>query len=185
MIASHYRHNLLDDAGVRLSFSDRLMTVVYMEQCQSWRNTVLDIPQKRLETLSGKPVPHSVAAWNDYRGRERIFIPTLRTTVLSDETLNLDIIVHTAKPPKTAVLFWKTMGTNEPYQKTALRPVHGNHYTATLPPLNAKRNAIEYYIEAETENPQGITSLLRFPSTAPELNQTVIVFPLSQRIIPE
>jgi hypothetical protein len=93
----------------------------------------------------------------------------------SGETLELDIIIHTAKPPKNAALFWKTMGTKEPYQKSELRPVHGNHYATTLPPLDSVRSAIEYYIEAETENPQRTKSLLRFPSTAPELNQTVIV----------
>jgi len=57
------------------------------------------------------------------------------------------------------------------WQAVPLRHVARAVYTVTLPPVTGE--SLEYYIEAGTAG----GAMLRWPATAPELNQTVVVMP--------
>ncbi|MDR3268677.1 MAG: glycoside hydrolase family 20 zincin-like fold domain-containing protein, partial [Tannerella sp.] len=152
-----------------------LMEIVFMEQFDSWRKTVWDNPKQKLEKLMGRPVGAAVDAWKEYRGKPRIFIPTLRTVAFADEKVMLPVKIHSPKPPVKAVLYWKELGANTTFRKVELLHLGKSNYQVTLPFLGQNRKAIEYYIEATFEG-----NSMRFPSTAPELNQTVIWFPQSK-----
>jgi len=151
-----------------------LMTIVYMEQCTFWRQTVLDVPKSTLEKLLAERIPEVDAVSREYRGSPRIFIPTLRTSSPEGHELLLEVKIHSASNPKNAVLHWKKMGTNTVYQKVNLQSLGGSNYSVRLPKLDADLNAIEYFIAAEFE---GDGKTVRFPATAPGMNQTLILQP--------
>jgi hypothetical protein len=84
----------------------------------------------------------------------------------------LRVVALDKQPPKSASLRWRTMGQGE-WQSIPLQHVARAVYSVNLPP--ATGDALEYYLEAETAGGKQ----LRWPVTAPALNQTVVVAPRS------
>jgi len=95
-------------------------------------------------------------------------VPTVRTLLSSDEPLHVNVIIPGA-PAKQAFLYWKPLGGTA-FQKAALTHVARGVYDDTVAP-DAIQGDFEYYVQAAS----GADKALRFPATAPELNQTVVV----------
>ncbi|MCX6873744.1 MAG: hypothetical protein NTW21_08045, partial [Verrucomicrobia bacterium] len=93
-------------------------------------------------------------------------VPTIRNTVMEGDKPPLRIIVLAGQPPQVARFHWRTMGTGE-YAVADFQHVARGIYSINLPPISPA--GIEYYIEATTGDGQRLV----FPSTAPQLSQTV------------
>jgi hypothetical protein len=118
----------------------------------------------------GEPLPETVRAVKTYAGRPRLIVPSRRSVVEAGEALALRVIVLDNQPPKSAVLRWRPLGRGEWRTQPLTRMGRAVH-TVTLPPV--VDGASEYYVEAETAG--GVR--LRWPATAPNMNQTVVGIP--------
>jgi hypothetical protein len=120
----------------------------------------------------GKPLPPEAQVGNTYDGPAKIIVPTVRTSVRQGETLKLTVIVLDKELPQIAALHFRAMGHGG-WQERPLTHVGRAVHAVTLPEL---RETMEYYFTATTTTGQQ----LRWPATAPQLNQTVIIIPLSR-----
>jgi hypothetical protein len=111
--------------------------------------------------------PAMLALSDEYQGVARLLVPTVRTLINAGDRLDLSMIALDNAPAEQVALFWRPLGKgafNELLCKNIGRAV----YQVQLPP-SAK--SFEYYIHAVLASGQ----TLRWPATAPELNQTVVV----------
>ncbi|MCD6304498.1 MAG: hypothetical protein J7M21_06005 [Planctomycetes bacterium] len=104
-----------------------------------------------------------------YTGPPRLIVPTARTSLLAGEGLKLKVIIL-GGPPSEAGLYWRKMGRGE-FNRVPLEHVARGVYSVKLRPGELKDD-VEYYVEAKTGG-----RTLRFPATAPALNQTVVIMP--------
>jgi hypothetical protein len=131
-------------------------------------NNRLECHDPALSEALGEDLPASALPWAEYRGIPRLYPLSARSVAERGESLALRIIALDQQPVKSAVLRWRPMGQGD-WQEIPLRHVARAVYTVALPPLTGE--SLEYYIEAETAG----GSTLHWPSTAPVLNQTVVV----------
>jgi len=130
--------------------------------------TLLTAPGEELAEILGEPLPTEAMPAGDYQGPPRLFLPTVRTCLVAGERLRLTVVVQGASPPEVAV-YWRPLGSGQ-FAGLPLEHVARGIYKATLPP-QATAADLEYYVRAATaEGP-----VLKFPPTAPTLNQTVVV----------
>jgi len=128
----------------------------------------IEKPGEVLRKLLGADLPTEANLARAYEGLLRIIVPTVRTSREAGEALKLKIIVLAANPPQDAVLYWRELGGPN-FQAVPLRKNARSVYAAELP---ASEGDIEYYVKASAREGDAY-----FPSTAPALNQTVIVLP--------
>jgi hypothetical protein len=129
-------------------------------------------PGQELEKLFGEPLPEDAWPTGRYEGPTRIFVPTIRTTISAEESLTLKVNVLSQKPPSQMNLYWRTVG-DKGFSRVPVGHIARGLYSARVPPVASSNKAIEYYVEAVTQ--QGKPVL--FPVTAPEICQTVVITP--------
>jgi len=144
-------------------------TVANLEQHSMKRLKLLTGHDAALEEILGEPLPVDTRCWKDYRGVDRLIVPTVRTSLMADEDLNLKVILLTAKPPQDAALYWRIMGGSD-YERIPLAHVARSVYHVTIPAEKIKGFDLEYHVVAIANGQE-----LRFPATAPLINQTIIV----------
>ena len=133
---------------------------------------LLTRPGEELAKLLGEPLPADAQLPKGYRGPTRVIVPAVRTSVAVGEALDLKVLVLAAAEPRDAALYWRRMGQGR-FQKLPLSHVERGVYAARLGGVNAEFGAFEYYVEVKpTDGPA-----VRFPVSAPKLNQTVVVAP--------
>jgi hypothetical protein len=130
---------------------------------------------EKLEALLGERLPAAATPSTEYKGPDRIIVPTLRASIAEGEILQLKIMVLSAGSVKSAAAHWRELGRGE-YSEVPLRHVARGVYTAAFPPEGVKTASLEYYVTATSAGGAEIT----FPATAPSANQTVVVVPLRQ-----
>jgi hypothetical protein len=104
-----------------------------------------------------------------YQGEPRLIVPCVRSLVGRNESLALTAIALDNQPMKRATLCWRALGQRA-WQTLDLGRVTRAVYRVTLP---AATESLEYYLQAETDGGKR----LHWPSTAPDINQTVVVMP--------
>jgi hypothetical protein len=129
-------------------------------------------PGAELEELLGEPLPAEAQLPKDYRGPTRVIVPAVRTSVAAGEALDLKVLVLASAAPRVAAVHWRQMGKGK-FEKLPLSHVERGVYAARLGGVNADFGAFEYYVEVRPANGPAV----RFPASAPRLNQTVIVTP--------
>jgi hypothetical protein len=143
-----------------------------MGNVTNWQQHVmpmlLEPSEKQLREILGEDLPADAVLSKEYSGPPRIFVPVVRTGLVTGEALNLQAMVLGASPPEV-VLHWRPLGAGD-FTKVPLKHVARGVYAVTLP-AEAISGDLEYYIAAEA----GSGKTLRFPATAPKLNQTVVV----------
>jgi hypothetical protein len=133
---------------------------------------LLDETGAKLSEILGEDLPDDAIPSRDYAGNPRIIVPTVRTSMMEGETVRLKVIILDNNSPQKAELFWRPMGTGE-FRSESLNHVNRGVYSVELPSDTISGNDIEYYIQVIAVNGES----MYFPSTAPELNQTVVVLP--------
>jgi len=123
-----------------------------------------------IERALGAELPDTARASKLYEGLPRLIVPSRRSVVEPGEALTLRAIVLDNALPKSAVLRWRPLGRGR-WQAVPLRHVARGVHTVTLPPTT--RESLEYYVEAVTVR----GARLRWPATAPQLSQTLVVIP--------
>ena len=142
---------------------------------------LLDQPGEELADILGGPLPEGCEPSKAYRGERRIFVPTVRTCLIAGEGLSIRLV--TLGDSFDPVLYWRALGSGE-FSPVGWKNLQRGVYTFELP-AEAVQDDLEYYIVAEyklfSPQPDGTTAegagWLRFPPTAPELSQTVVVQP--------
>lgn len=125
-------------------------------------------PEAELAAMLGGELPPEVTLSRAYGGPPRVFVPAVRTSLEAGEALEVKALVLSAERPGAVTLRWREMGEGD-YRAVPMANVARGVFAATLPPPAA---AVEYYVEAVADGRS-----VRFPATAPEMGQTVIVLP--------
>ncbi len=125
-------------------------------------------PEAELVKMLGRDLPAGLTLSKVYDGPPRIVVPAVRTSLESGEPLALKVLVLAKDKPASVELHWRDMGSGG-FRTVSFKHTARGVYALTLP---APSEAIEYYVEVSAD---GRTA--RFPATAPDLNQTVIVLP--------
>ena len=165
-------------AALRRIFDALLATVSTtgeMGTIANWEQHLLpgawERPEAELVKMLGSGVPADCVLPRAYDGPLRVIVPAVRTSLEPGEALALNVLVLAKGGPVAASLNWREMGRGG-FRSVPLEHKARGVYTVTLPP---PAGAIEYYVEAGAG---GETA--RFPATAPELNQTIIVLPAAK-----
>ena len=127
-------------------------------------------PGLELAAALGTELPADAEPTKVFQGAPRIFVPVVRTGLTAGDPLALTVHVLGARPMRV-VVSWRKLGEREAaYAEVPLSHVSRGVWTVTLP-AEATKCDLEYFVQAVTEKGQ----MLRFPATAPEMNQTVVV----------
>jgi hypothetical protein len=123
--------------------------------------------EKAIAEATGAPLTGKATLPRDYAGEPRLCVPVVRTALQAGEPLRIQALVPGA-PRCVVILFWRPFGASQ-FSSLPLEHVARGVYRGTLP-ASALSEDFEYYVEATAER-----RTLRFPATAPELNQTVVL----------
>ena len=152
-----------------VSTPGELGTIANLEQHTRKESHFLDQHDATLSQALGKPLPPEAAASPAYTGPARLIVPTVRSVVDQGEALGLKVIALAAEPVQAVTLRFRALG-GETWQEESARHVAHAVFEVKLP---AARDDFEYCLTARTTS----GTELRWPATAPVLNQTVIVQP--------
>jgi hypothetical protein len=130
---------------------------------------LLTEPGKELAELLGEELPADAIPSYSYNGPLQLIVPTVRSSLSSGEDLQLKVIILTAAAPKDAALYFRPMGIGN-FKKIPLTHISRSVYTAQIPTRRIGTD-LEYYIKVNTTDGQKST----FPTTAPDINQTVVI----------
>jgi hypothetical protein len=104
-----------------------------------------------------------------YTGVPRLIVPTVRTGVLAGESLTVKVILLGLEPTNLA-LYCRPLGSDKFMKmETATTPRSHGQYSFKLTPA-VENGDFEYYVEASDSK-----TTLKFPATAPQRCQSVIV----------
>ncbi|MEI8373601.1 MAG: hypothetical protein WCJ35_12310 [Planctomycetota bacterium] len=145
-----------------------LATVVNLENHAEFLPVAIGKPAARLTAALGGPLPSDAIPPVQYQGEPRIIVPTVRTLIAQGEPLRLKIIVLDNQPARTVTVLWRPLGIG-PFRAIPLTHIARAVYEAELP---TPEKDFEYRIEATTAS--GVK--LMWPATAPEINQTVVLW---------
>ena len=137
----------------------------------NWEQHILpgawERPGAELQKILGADARDEAFLSKVYLGLPRIIVPALRGSLDEGEELNLKVIVMSKQQPASAELFWRPIGKGK-FAAVPLQRVARGVYAVVVPNANTD---IEYYIHVSTDGQE-----VYFPATAPELNQTVVVY---------
>ena len=112
---------------------------------------------------------HAAKPWpKEYQGSPRLIVLIVRTLLAPGEVLRLRIIVLDNQPARSAAVLWRPLGVGQ-FRAMPLQHVARAVYQVALP---SPGEDFEYRIEATTAGGADLT----WPATAPEINQTVLVW---------
>ncbi|MHC4623823.1 MAG: hypothetical protein ACYS4W_07960 [Planctomycetota bacterium] len=131
---------------------------------------LLTEPGDDLAKILDTVLPADAMPSTDYEGPRRIFVPTVRTQLMTGEDLKLKAVILAQPQPKDAALYYRPMGKGE-YRKVPLNHIARGVYSVTLPAEELKNSDFEYFIKVIWAAGKDIY----FPPTAPSINQTVVV----------
>lgn len=160
---------VVEEAGRNLlqtvSTSGEMGTVTNLEQHTF--PGMLETPAKELEGLLGGPLPAEAMPSREYKGAPRVFVPTVRTAVIKGESLTIKAIVLAEDEPKSATLHVRDLGGKEFEAVPFKHVVRGIYETEVQGPSRD----FEYYVEISFAAGPPV----RWPASAPNVNQTVVV----------
>jgi hypothetical protein len=122
-----------------------------------------------IQQMLGAPLPPEAAIDTSYRGTPRIFLSAKRTQMNVGQAQEIRFFVLSGPKCAGVNLYWRSLG-NGAFKKIAAIHKSRQAYQVTLPAQ--PEGALEYYLEAALEDGQKI----QWPTTAPAMNQTVVVW---------
>jgi hypothetical protein len=138
---------------------------------------LLTAPGEELAKILGEPLPADAMPQKSIVDVSRLVVPVVRTSITAGEPLKLTVMIL-GFGSRSGALYWRPLGTGD-FARVPLTHVARGVYSVTLP-AEATRADFEYYVEAEHRvatllDGSPITGRMRFPPTAPAINQTVVV----------
>ena len=150
---------------------DTVNTPGEMGNVANWQQHVfpllLDPSEKAITQATGEPLTGKATLPREYPGDPRLFVPVVRTSLVAGESLHLDAVVM-GMPDVVAVFYWRPLG-GKSFRSVPMTHVDRGVYRTVLP-AGEMQGDFEYYVEVTTDQKS-----LRFPPTAPELSQTVVL----------
>jgi len=86
-----------------VSTNGELGTVSNIEQHCMEKLQLLNKYDKTLEEIRGEALPAATRPWSDYRGLDRIIVPTVRTSLMEGEDIKLKVIILAKNAPQKAM----------------------------------------------------------------------------------
>lgn len=145
--------------------------VTALESVARQRNQWITKHDAALSGALGRNLPADCQPWKDYRGPNRVFVPTQRSLVTYREPIRIKAIVLARHEPSRVIVLWRPLGAGA-FRQVELEHLARGVYTTKLP-RQANGNDLEYYLEVLMQDGEKLT----WPATAPALNQTVVVMP--------
>jgi hypothetical protein len=133
------------------------------------RERIVASQDKAIAQLLGEPLPTEAAVSTVYRGTPRIFVSARRTQANVCEPQEIRAFVLSGAKCSGVNLYWRSLGAG-PFKRLAATHRARQAYRAALPPQS--RGTFEYYLEAALDDGQTV----RWPTTAPSINQTVVAW---------
>jgi hypothetical protein len=115
------------------------------------------------------PLPAEAVVSTAHRGAPRIFVSARPTQMKAGEQQEIRAFVLSARKCTGVNLYWRPLGEGR-FKKLVAAHRARQAYRAALPALS--KGAAEYYLEAALEDGQKV----RWPATAPTVNQTAVVW---------
>lgn len=144
-----------------VSTPGELGTIANLEQHSRRQAHFVEGQDAELEKGLGRPLPPEAQPGKDYTGPAKIIVPTVRSVVNKGESLRLRIMVLPGAEP---VVHLRPLGKSD-WQTISVQHLGRAVYEARLPLAGED---FEYYITAVKD--------LVWPATAPQINQTVVVW---------
>ena len=133
---------------------------------------MIEQPDAELAKCLGGPLPPETRLPLEYRGPDRLIVPTTRSSLKPGEDLVLKVILLSQNQPREAILYWRPLGKSS-FRTAPLRHVARAVYRVEIPASAIAGQDFEYHLRAAF----GKGAPVVFPATAPALNQTVVIQP--------
>lgn len=168
------RRELVEQTGyVHRLLLETITTTGGMGTVANWQQhllpSLLTQPGKELAEILGESLPADAQPSNSYDGPPRLIVPTVRTSLVAGEDLRLKVILVGRASP--LVLHWRPLGRGE-FSALPVEHVARGVHRVRIPADRIAGNDFEYYVETAMDG-----NTIRFPVTAPAMNQTVVVVP--------
>ncbi len=135
---------------------------------------MLEKPGNELEALLGTPLPVEAFPRKEYAGPPRIVVTAERADLEAGEALEVRAVVLDKAPAQEVTVCWRPLGdATAAFQRVPMPLLARQTYATQLQPSQWGGSDFEYYIEA---TPAG-GATLRWPVSAPDLNNTVVIMP--------
>jgi hypothetical protein len=151
-----------------VSTPGELGTIANLEQHTRKESHFLDAHDTALAQALGARLPPDATPSQTYTGPARLIVPTVRTAVKAGEPLALKFIALDQQPVKSVTVKYRPLGGRGDWRTLEAAHQARAVWHATLP---AATEDFEYYVEAQTAGAQP----LRWPATAPAMNQTIVI----------
>jgi hypothetical protein len=133
------------------------------------RERIVFSHDRAIAQILGEPLPAEAAVNTAYQGTPRIFVSARRTQAIVGEPQEIRAFVVSGAKCSAVNLYWRALGTG-PFKRLTATHRARQAYRVALPAQS--RGTVEYYLEAPLDNGQTV----RWPGTAPSINQTVVVW---------
>ena len=133
------------------------------------RDRLVSTHDAAIKEMLGEPLPPEAAVSTAYRGTPRIFVSARRTQMIAREPQEIRAFVLSSPKCTGVSLHWRVLGGGKFKTVTATSRAR-QAYRVNLPA--PAQNTVEYYLEAALDNGERV----RWPATAPAINQTVIAW---------
>ena len=133
------------------------------------RTRVITAQDAAIEAMLQGPLPAEAAINTTYRGLPRIFVSARRTQMNAREPQEIRAFVLSGPKCDGLTLHWRVLGSGA-FKTVPTTARARQAYRVNLPAQ--PQSTVEYYLEAALKNGQKV----RWPATAPAMNQTVIAW---------
>jgi hypothetical protein len=133
------------------------------------RERVVSSHDRAIAQILGEPLPAEAAVNTAYQGTPRIFVSARPTQAIVGEPQEIRAFVLSDAKCSGVNLYWRSLGVGL-FERLVATHRARQAYRAALPAQS--RGTVEYYLEAALDDGQKV----RWPATAPSINQTVVVW---------
>ncbi len=137
---------------------------------------LIEKPGEELRDLMGRDLPSEAVLNPVYRGPTRLIVPTTRSSYSVAEPFALRLLLLSEQMPREGFVHWRKMGQGG-FEKIPVEHVGRGVFQATFPMQATAGMSFEYYVEMTEVS----GAKVRFPTTAPTLNQTLVRMPMPPR----
>ena len=133
------------------------------------RERIVCSQDRTIAQILGEPLPAEAAVSTVYRGTPRIFGAANRPQANVAEPQEIRAFVLSGAKCSGVNLYWRALGDGA-FKRLSATHRARQAYRVALPAQS--RSTVEYYLEAALDDGQKV----RWPATAPAINQTVVVW---------